>query len=162
MKTVRFDRGTLELGADAPDVPQTIWDPRSNTRRVAAFRFAALVEAAENRGRALDGDLRTGWRQQHGNVAALELRPYQAHALASWTVFARRGGVALPTGAGKTRVAIAAIFDTGLPTAILCPTKALAIAWVEELRRHLDEPIGLVGDGQRSLERVTVLTFESA
>src|SRR5262249_3598685 len=74
----------------------------------------------------------------------------------------RRGVIALPTGAGKTRVAIAAIFETGLPTAVLCPTKVLAAAWVTELRRVLGEPIGLVGDGERTLERVTVLTFESA
>jgi superfamily II DNA or RNA helicase len=93
----------------------------------------------------------------------LELRPYQAQALASWTAFSRCGVVALPTGAGKTRVAIAALFETGLPAAILCPTKALAVAWVEELRRHLDgELVGMVGDGQRQVERVTVLTFESA
>jgi superfamily II DNA or RNA helicase len=163
MKTVRFDRGTLELGADAPDVSHAIWDPRSETRRVAAHRFSALVEAAAARGGLLDGDLRVGWQERHRDVATLGLRPYQAQALASWSAFARRGVVALPTGAGKTRVAIAALFETGLPTGVLCPTKALAVAWVEELRRYLDgEPIGLVGDGQRTVERVTVLTFESA
>jgi hypothetical protein len=66
----------------------------------------------------------------------------------SKATFARRGVVAIPTGAGKTRIALAALFETGLPTAILCPTKALAVAWVEELKQHLDgEPVGLVGDG---------------
>lgn len=69
----------------------------------------------------------------------------------------------LPTGAGKTRVALAAIAETGLPTAVLCPTRVVAAAWVDELVRHFpDEPIGMIGDGHRSVERITVLTFESA
>jgi superfamily II DNA or RNA helicase len=162
MSTVRFDRGTLELGVEAPEVPHAIWDPRSETRRVAAHHFSALVEAVADRGGVLDGDLRLRWQERRRDAAMLGLRPYQVQALASWAAFGRRGVIALPTGAGKTRVAIAAICETGLPTAVLCPTKALAVAWVEELRRHLDEPIGLVGDGQRSVERITVLTFESA
>jgi superfamily II DNA or RNA helicase len=128
---------------------------------VAAHRFAALIEAA-----AVDelaGDLRARWLERGRDVAALGLRPYQAHALAAWNAFSRRGVVALPTGAGKTRLALAAVFETGLPTAILCPTKALAAAWVEELKRHyVGDPVGLVGDGHRSVEHVTVLTFESA
>lgn len=163
MKTVRFDRGTLELAAGAPDVPHAIWDPRSETRRVAAHRFSMLVEAVERRGGAIDGDLRLGWQLHRRDSTRLALRPYQAQALASWTALGRRGVVALPTGAGKTRVALAALFDTGLPTAILCPTKALAVAWAVELQKQLaGEPVGFVGDGHRTVERVTVLTFESA
>ncbi len=96
------------------------------------------------------------------DVASLQLRAYQQQALAAWTAFGRRGLVVLPTGAGKTRVAIAAMFETGLPTAVLCPTRALAAAWIVELARFLGEPIGLIGDGERRVERVTVLTFESA
>lgn len=163
MTRVRFDRGTLELGACGLDVPQAVWDPRSETRRIAAYRFSDLIGAADHGGESLEGDLRTGWAIERRDCAALGLRAYQAQALACWTAFGRRGVVALPTGAGKTRVAIAALFDTGLPAAILCPTKALAVAWVDELRTHLaGAPIGLVGDGQRCVERVTVMTFESA
>jgi superfamily II DNA or RNA helicase len=163
MAPLRFDRGTLELSAGAPEVPHSLWDPRSETRRVAAHRFAALVDAAERSGRPIDGDLRTGWALRRRDAGALQLRPYQAQAVASWSALGRRGIVALPTGAGKTRVALAALFDTGMPAAILCPTRALAVAWVEELGRHLGgERIGLVGDGHRVLERITVMTFESA
>lgn len=119
--------------------------------------------AADSQGETIEGDLRTGWQLETRDCTPLALRPYQAQALASWTAFGHRGVVALPTGAGKTRVALAALFDTGLPTAILCPTKALAVAWVEELQKHLArKPVGLVGDGHRTVERVTVMTFESA
>jgi len=162
-RDIRFDRGTLELGREAAGLVDGAWDPRSESHRIAAHRFAELVERADAQGKKLRGDLRDAWERRPRDVTGLELRPYQAEALASWAAFSHRGVVALPTGAGKTRVAIGALFMTGLPTAILCPTRALAVAWVEELRRHLGgEPVGLVGDGQRTLERVTVFTFESA
>jgi superfamily II DNA or RNA helicase len=74
----------------------------------------------------------------------------------------KRGIVALPTGAGKTRVALAAILACGVPAVILCPTLALMAAWASELGATLGERIGIVGDGERTIERVTVMTFESA
>lgn len=92
----------------------------------------------------------------------LELRPYQSQAVDAWTACHRRGIVAIATGGGKTRIAIAALRASAVPTAVLCPTRALALAWVNELRRWCDEPVGLVGDGKSTVERVTVLTFESA
>ena len=39
------------------------------------------------------------------------LRPYQRDALLAWCVAGRRGTVVLPTGAGKTHVALAAMGD---------------------------------------------------
>ena len=160
---LRFDRGTLELGPSSSDIPYALWDPRSESRRVAAHRFAALAESSDRQASLLEGDLRRAWSLKRRDVAPLALRQYQAQALASWTALGRRGVVVLPTGAGKTRVALAAIFDTGLPTAVLCPTRALAVAWVEQLRSQMQgAPIGLVGDGNCTIERITVMTFESA
>lgn len=161
--TLRFERGTLSLGAFAAEGTPAVWDARTASFRVAACRFAEIAQSADARGVRLDGDVRTSWQIQPRDVAELDLRPYQTQALASWNALSRRGVIVLPTGAGKTRVALAAIAETGLPTAILCPTKVLAAAWVDELAKHFpDERIGLIGDGHRSVERITVLTFESA
>ncbi len=159
---VRFDRGTLELGAEVPRIRGEQWDRRSATRRVPAYRYPELVAQAEASRRALVDELRDAWPARTRDTTSLELRSYQREALAAWSAFSRRGVVVLPTGAGKTRVALAAICTTGLPTAILCPTRALAAAWVTELTRCLEQSIGMVGDGERRIERVTVMTFESA
>jgi superfamily II DNA or RNA helicase len=160
--SVRFDRGTLALGPASAHVPGELWDPRTATRRVAAYRLAEVVDGADRAGHAVAGDPRTSWPIVRRDVASLALRPYQHQALASWTAFGRRGIVVLPTGSGKTRVALAALFETGLPAAVLCPTRALASAWLTELEHHLGARVGLVGDGERRIERITVLTFESA
>lgn len=159
--SVRFDRGTLEVEGDAA-LDGVIVDARSRSRRTPASRFGAIAAWADANERALGGDLRTGWSAQPRSRAALDLRPYQEQALTAWTAFGRRGVVALPTGAGKSRVAMAASLEAGLPTAVLVPTRALAAQWLAELGRWLGEPIGLVGDGRREVKRTTVFTFESA
>lgn len=118
---------------------------------------------AEAEGLPLEGDPRDAWETRPPRSSApLGMRTYQTQALGAWEANGRRGVVVLPTGAGKTRVAIAAILETGLPAAVLCPTRILASAWVAELEEKLGESIGLVGDGERRVARVTVMTFESA
>lgn len=160
--SIRFHRGTLEVGAGVPGMEGALWDDRSGVRRLAAYRFADLIRRADDVAQPLEGDLRAGWRLRRRDPSVLGLRPYQQQAIDAWSAFGRRGVVVLPTGAGKTRVAIAALFETGLPAAVLCPTRALAAAWITELERWLGERVGLVGDGEKRVERVTVLTFESA
>ncbi len=161
-RAVRFDRGTLELGPEVPHIRGEQWDRRSSSRRLPAHRFAELVACAEAARQPVEDELRLGWPARPRDTAPLQLRSYQRESLAAWSAFDRRGVIVLPTGAGKTRVALAAIGTTGLPTAVLCPTRALAAAWLTELTRWLEEPIGMVGDGERRIERVTVMTFESA
>ena len=159
---IAFDRGTLQVSGDRPALESAVWDARSSSRRLPAFRFGELVAAARREDSAIDGDLTRAWSLRAGDTSALDLRPYQKDALVAWHAHARRGVIALPTGAGKTRVAVAAILETGWPTAVLCPTKVLASAWLSELSKWIRQPIGLIGDGERRIERVTVLTFESA
>jgi superfamily II DNA or RNA helicase len=90
------------------------------------------------------------------------LRAYQEGALAAWHAMGRRGIIALPTGSGKTRVAIAALASIGRAALILCPTRVLLEQWRRELANWYDGAVGIVGDGSRCVEDVTVMTFESA
>src|SRR5262249_6758830 len=90
------------------------------------------------------------------------LRPYQEQAVEGWFAFGRRGIVCLPTGSGKTRVAIAALAALRASTLVLCPTRALLGEWEQTLTRWYAGPIGQVGDNEHRIEAVTVMTFESA
>lgn len=137
------------------------------TRR-PAYHFAEVASRADALGYTLEGDLRSGWAKEELDESSprdldrLGLRPYQEEALERWERARRRGIIALPTGAGKTRVAIAAIVTCGLPALVLVPTRVLLRAWVQQLEELLGGRIGVVGDGASQLERVTVMTFESA
>ncbi len=92
----------------------------------------------------------------------LPLRPYQRAALLSWELSARRGTIVLPTGSGKTQVAIAALACAGVRALCLVPTRALLEQWAFALRAAYRGPVGCLGDGRRDLQAITVSTFESA
>ena len=104
----------------------------------------------------------------------LELYPWQRQALESWCEAGRRGVVEAVTGAGKTRVAIAAIADVlraGGDAVVLVPTLQLGDQWERELRLQLPEvtgqrrPIGRLGGGKLTTLascRLVVATMASA
>jgi len=92
----------------------------------------------------------------------VEVRPYQAAALTSWELSNARGLVVLPTGSGKTRLALAAMARRRCRTLCLVPTRVLLEQWRTVLGQLYRGPIGQYGDGTRAVEAVTVATFASA
>jgi superfamily II DNA or RNA helicase len=157
-----FDRGTLRLsGPDALELPEVRWDPRTSCARAPAFAYGAIRRAARERGVALRDPLfpRVASRIVFESPP---LRPYQAKAVQAWLDAGRRGIVAMPTGSGKTRVAIACVARAAVPTLVLCPTRALLAQWESEISGCFRGRVGLVGDGAFDLADVTIMTFESA
>ena len=91
------------------------------------------------------------------------LRDYQEEALRRWEGARRRGVVVLPTGSGKTVVALEAIRRCGHSTLIVVPTLDLLSQWREALEVLLHVPeIGILGGGKRNLLPITVATYDSA
>src|SRR5882724_12773516 len=161
-----FDHGTLVL-AEAPDlkldrVPGLLWDPRVALLRAPAFRYPEVLDALRHSRPPLRDEVRPRTLPKAAAWHAVELRPYQRAALLSWELSGRRGTIVLPTGSGKTQVAIAALAKTGARALCLVPTRALLEQWASALRAAYQGPIGCLGDGQRDLQAITVSTFESA
>ncbi|MBD3205718.1 DEAD/DEAH box helicase [Candidatus Bathyarchaeota archaeon] len=92
----------------------------------------------------------------------IKLRNYQSEALEEWIKNYNRGIVVLPTGAGKTYLAIKAIERLKVSTLIVVPTIVLLEQWRELLEDHLRTPIGAIGGGQNELSSITVSTYDSA
>ncbi len=95
----------------------------------------------------------------------LQPRPYQAEALGAWWDADCRGVVVLPTGAGKTLVALMAIAASNTHTLICVPTLDLLGQWRASLlgNTNLDEgDVGSWGGGEKDLKPVTVITYDSA
>ncbi|HEV8245931.1 MAG TPA: DEAD/DEAH box helicase family protein [Polyangiaceae bacterium] len=160
-----FDSGTLVLAeapdADLGDLPGVLWDARVALWRAPARFYGLLTAALRRQGLAFVDEV--------GKRAApsepwheVELRPYQNAALLSWELAKRRGIVVLPTGSGKTRLALAAMAATGARTLCLVPTRVLVHQWLSAIGQAYAGPIGVWGDGQKRLEAVTVATFEGA
>ncbi|MBI5545596.1 MAG: DEAD/DEAH box helicase [Deltaproteobacteria bacterium] len=157
-----WDRGTLLIrDASCPaSLPGVLWDPR-----VAAWRAPAHVHADLLAASATGTPVVDRARQPAGELpgfAVPELRPYQEAALAAWEIAGRRGVIALPTGAGKTRTAIVAIARTRVCALCLVPTRVLLEQWVAALKAAGLRDVGRFGDGERHLAPVTIATYASA
>jgi superfamily II DNA or RNA helicase len=93
-----------------------------------------------------------------------ELRDFQQEALQS--ILERDfGAVSMPTGAGKTVVALAAIAARKQPALVVVHTKELLDQWVSRIETFLGIPAGEVrriGDGKLQVgERITVALVQS-
>jgi len=159
-----FDRGTLVLdGApeDAGRLPGVLWDARIRAWRAPAYHYETLSRELARRYSDFHDEVRMPLPLPQA-VECPELRPYQSAAVASWEAAGKRGILTLPTGSGKTRVAIAAMARARLRTLCLVPTRALMDQWIKTLRDASFESIGEYGDGRRIEQPVTVATFASA
>jgi superfamily II DNA or RNA helicase len=162
---LRFDRGTLLLVRPpsrelAESLPGMAWDARVGAYRAPPWRYREIVDALASR--RVAARVRATAFARVEPWPELELRPYQRAAVAAWEQAGRRGVIALPTGSGKTRVALAAMRSAGCASLCLVPTRVLLHQWRQELGRGYPGQIGVWGDGARALAPITVMTFESA
>jgi superfamily II DNA or RNA helicase len=155
---LQFDRGTLIL---EQSLAGALFDDRTRNYRASAHRYRAVREAARVAGVALDDRLVTHWRARTTEWGHVSLRAYQRDALSAW-MNSMWGTVVLPTGSGKTHIALAAAAALRAPTVILCPTRVLLAQWAEAVKAFYGAPVGVVGDGEHVVEDVTIMTFESA
>src|SRR3990167_8722539 len=105
---VRYDAGTLLVdGPAGVTVAGARWDPRGGAPRARACDRALVLESLRLQGCAVVD--RTPPTGRVAGIRSPELRPYQEAAVRAWDLGGRRGVVVLPTGAGKTRVALGAM-----------------------------------------------------
>jgi superfamily II DNA or RNA helicase len=89
-----------------------------------------------------------------------ERRDYQR--VENECIEATRGIINFATGSGKTAVAARIIAKLDLPTLYIVPTKELLYQTAEELKRFLDLPIGIIGDGKMLTDEfITVATVQT-
>ncbi len=162
--TIRASGPDRELEAvreAAPADPILEYDPRSRAYRAPAFRYADLRARLEEHGIEHE-DLVFETPTLRGLASDYELRSYQRTALDAWREHRDRGVLELPTGSGKTVIAVKAIEALAVPTLVVVPTIDLLSQWREELRAEFDIPIGQFGGGVQSREGITVSTYDSA
>lgn len=90
---------------------------------------------------------------------------YQTEALQAWQSADRWGSVVLPTGAGKTFLALRAIADTAVSTLVVVPTIDLLHQWyarLESVFAASSGPIGVWYGQEKTAQPITVTTYPSA
>jgi superfamily II DNA or RNA helicase len=164
--TLRFRAGTLEiLGLpedDARVAALARWDAREARHRAPAIAYPDLVRLFTRASIPFVDEARRYVELPSGPVLHREPRLYQAEAIEAWRRARGRGVVVLPTGAGKTHVAVMAIADKRRATLVIAPTLDLVRQWYDVLRASFDQPVGLVGGGEHDVRDLTVTTYDSA
>lgn len=161
-----YEGGTIRVSGPEPDLAVLDsgsileYDPRSETYRAPAFRYVELRGRLNEEGIEYEDHLFE--TPSLGFVSEYELRSYQRNALDAWHENEDRGVLELPTGSGKTVIAIKAIESLGVPALVVVPTIDLLNQWREELRAEFDIPVGQFGGGVQSREAITVSTYDSA
>src|SRR5438132_3433165 len=146
---LRFDGGTLLVSGPKLEqlaaLPGCQPDPRQGGYRAEARHYRTLVEHLRRERIAYRDEARdyqpASWEVRLGR----EPFPHQTEALDAWWEKGGRGVVVLPTGTGKTYLAIMAIARTGRPALVVTPTIDLLNQWYDELITAFAVPVGLMG-----------------
>jgi superfamily II DNA or RNA helicase len=90
-------------------------------------------------------------------------REYQREAVDRWLAADGRGSVVLPTGAGKSFVAILAVHETGGRACVVAPTRALVAQWYGQLADAFGaNRVGAWYGDEKHVAPITVTTYHSA
>ena len=159
--SVFFQGGTLVL-QDTNQVEQVPipFQFVKNRWRCEAYRYHAVVPWMKEQG------IRNAIpRWQHLTLElhdTRELHDYQVKALDAWKHANGRGSIVLPTGAGKTLVAVHAIHHVSASTVILVPTTSLLYQWYALLTNIFQTEIGVYYSSEKRVLPLTVTTYHSA
>lgn len=164
-----FDQGTLLL--DPPQLPEGLTlpesfraDPRVGGRyRSPAIHYRRSLASLVRAGVEVEDDARSYEELELNSRFEREPFPHQTEALEAWIAGRRRGVVVLPTGAGKSYVAVMAIAHTSRSTLIVAPTIDLMTQWMNLLSAQFGEAlVGGLGGGLNDVRALTVTTYDSA
>ena len=163
--SLHFDKGTLLLyGAEEEQLAlleAVDWDERTQCYRAPAAEYRRLVTTLREQKIPFQDHARKFSAESFPLKKKISARSFQQEAADTWMTD-QRGVVALPTGAGKTILAVMLIAKTRRPTLIHVPTIDLMRQWKEVLSEYFDSPIGMLGGGINDIQAITVATYDSA
>jgi len=168
MLEIRFEFGSLVLDgiADSKNivspVPGFTWDKRTYQWRAPAYVYREAVLYLLSKKILFSDKARAYQELELKHIQSILPREQQKQGLKAWQSSGQRGVVSLPTGVGKTILAILAMLEVKRPTLIVAPTIDLILQWEKVLKQFLDGPIGMLGGGNKDIEHITVATYDSA
>lgn len=150
------------LGVDATDAPAwLVHDPRLGALVAPGHRLGELREWADAHGIPEVGEAPDAFEAPLLDPRVP--RPYQREAVDRWRAANQRGSVVLPTGSGKTLVALVAIDELREGACIVVPTRALVAQWFTQLADAFGaERVGAWYGDEKEVRALTVTTYHSA
>ncbi len=164
---IRFSQGTLLLDAAPeqmlPVAPDVVFDARVKLYRAQAYKYARIIIALREHKIDFIDEARSYNPLEIELHAGFTPRPHQQEAFRCWRVEAAgRAMIVMPTGSGKTYLAVMAIRAIKRPALIVVPTIDLMQQWASSLEKFFRCKVGMLGGGSREIEPITVTTYDSA
>jgi superfamily II DNA or RNA helicase len=160
MIRLKYDRGTILLEGEV-GTPYGRWDPRVDAFRAMALYYPDILEYLDRSHLPFQDEVADPMPTPL-LASEVELRPYQQEALEAWLDAGRRGVIELPTGAGKTYIALKAMERLNVSTLVVVPTLDLVDQWRSQLEAFFHVEAGVVGGGEAVVKPLTVSTYNSA
>jgi superfamily II DNA or RNA helicase len=175
-----------------PALEPWVWDPRVGAWRCDALEYAAVVERFRQARQPVEDLVPAWQPVRWPQVQIHPLRPEQQAAVDAWLgtvpVFApakmglsplpqngtvpllptqklgqsRRGLIVMPTGTGKTEVALSLMAQTAVSTLVVAPVRDLMYQWHRRILASLGYDAGVIGDNVFRVRPVSVTTYDSA
>ncbi len=166
--TITFSDGTLLLTGFSreglervfPGIPWT-WDPRISGWRTDGFCYPRVLEGLERFAGEMDDQVGQWESVEWPDRSLPELRDEQLQAVDAWWP-AKRGCIVMPTGTGKTVVALSIMSRLKCSTLIVAPVRDLMYQWHRRIKESLGYDAGIIGDSVFRVRPVSVTTYDSA
>lgn len=161
--TYAYRSGLALLRSVREAPPWMSWDERAQAWLAPGHRYGELRHWAEERGIAPAADAAEPAALAGPVFDPRTPRDYQREAVTRWRAAAGRGSVVLPTGSGKTLVAILAMAEGGAGACVVAPTRALVVQWYAQLADAFGtERVGAFYGDEKEVRPLTVTTYHSA
>jgi superfamily II DNA or RNA helicase len=142
-------------------VPHSEWDERIKAYRAKAMHYGDIIKYLRESELPFVDNVQSLPAMPYLK-SGINLRGYQEEAVKNWERAGRRGLIVLPTGSGKTVIALKAIEIVNQPTIVVVPTLELLEQWRQRIKEAFDCDAGVYGGGENTIKGITVATYDSA
>jgi superfamily II DNA or RNA helicase len=161
-----FDGGSVVVEGGDPEqrdkLPGCRFDPRIARHRSEARHYRAIVEFLRQEKTPYTDQARAYEPVKWDLKVDRTPFPHQVEGVETWWHERGQGVVVLPTGTGKTFLAMLAIRKAGRPALVVTPTIDLLNQWYGLLKEGFGTEVGLLGGGSYDIQPLTVATYDSA
>lgn len=167
--SISFDQGTLLLGGFSDEGVAKIFahlnwvmDNRVGKFRIDACRYADVQRAISQVAGRVSNDVAQWQKVKWPKNLLPVLRPQQVQAVEAFLQADKNGVVVMPTGTGKTVVALAIAQQLAVSCLVVAPIRDLMYQWHRRIQEYLGYDAGIMGDNTFDVRPVSVTTYDSA
>ncbi len=164
--TLSFDEGTLIISGSPGALNLLLddiqFDARIKSWRASAYRYEAIMRKLYAAGIPVTDKARDYSELPLTFHSSCPPMKHQTTALKRWLEAKCRGMVVMPTGSGKTFLAMMAMTAVKRPTLVIVPTIDLMQQWASSLGKNFELEVGMLGGGSHNIREITVSTYDSA